>query len=158
VRKRWGGVHVCPCAWCSSLQQHIKKCGSLSLTGTYYVGCTSNCDISQWAMGNCVASSWSMLTKTVFCLCCGPPLFCNTVVTAWLSALRPPLSLLVFIHLCISQLFTHCLPTNMFYVNEFCMRVISLHCKFLLFSRDLFTLYEFVLFICLFFQHLLCFV
>jgi len=26
-------VHVCPCAWCGSLRQHSKKCGSWSLTG-----------------------------------------------------------------------------------------------------------------------------
>ena len=28
---------------------------------------TCSCDASQWAMGNCVASSWCMLIKSAFC-------------------------------------------------------------------------------------------
>jgi len=33
-------------------------------------GHTCNCDTPSWSVGNCVATSWSMLIKNVFCLCC----------------------------------------------------------------------------------------
>jgi len=45
-----------------------------------------NCGTPSCSMGNCVASSWSVLINIAFSLCY-VQLFHNVMVVAWLSAL-----------------------------------------------------------------------